>query len=241
MVVSCAKLLRENTTRRIRRETLTHGTHSSDDEAKDLYAKTRDDLLKRQLSNSENYDKAILSLSTAFLGLSLAFLKDIVPVEQSKFLMFLYCSWGALVFSVVCTISSFLVSQKAIDVQLKIAADYYLHKIEPESEKTIYAINVERLNALSGILFTLGLVLSIAFVIINVSGREQMSSDKKSGPERLKEGAPIPKMQVVPEKRGATIPPLQQVSPPQPSYTEPTDGTAPKPAEGSPQSDGEKE
>jgi hypothetical protein len=41
------------------------------------------DLLKRQVSNSENYDRAILSLATLFLGLSFAFLKDIVPVESN--------------------------------------------------------------------------------------------------------------------------------------------------------------
>ncbi len=37
-------------------------------EQKKVYAITREDLLKRSLSNSENMDKAILSLSSAFLG-----------------------------------------------------------------------------------------------------------------------------------------------------------------------------
>lgn len=46
-----------------------------------LYADARADLLKRQLSNSENADRAILSVSTAALGFSLAFLKDIVPLS----------------------------------------------------------------------------------------------------------------------------------------------------------------
>jgi hypothetical protein len=43
-----------------------------------MYSEVRQDLLKRQFSNAENFDKAILSLSTAGLGFSLAFLKDLV-------------------------------------------------------------------------------------------------------------------------------------------------------------------
>ena len=50
-----------------------------------LYGETRADLLKRQLSNSENADRAILSVSTAALGFSLAFLKDIVSLQDAIF------------------------------------------------------------------------------------------------------------------------------------------------------------
>ncbi len=49
----------------------------------DLYAKIRDDLLKRQLSNSENADRAVLSVSAAALGFLLAFIKDMVPLGMA--------------------------------------------------------------------------------------------------------------------------------------------------------------
>ena len=39
--------------------------------ANQMYDKFRDELLKRDLSNTENYDKAILTLSASSLGLSL--------------------------------------------------------------------------------------------------------------------------------------------------------------------------
>jgi hypothetical protein len=42
-----------------------------DEERKKLHDSLRDELLKRQLSNSENLDRAILMLSSAGLGLSL--------------------------------------------------------------------------------------------------------------------------------------------------------------------------
>ena len=48
-----------------------------------LYEEYRKDLLARQLSNAQNFDKAVLSLSTAGLGFSLAFIKDIIPLTKA--------------------------------------------------------------------------------------------------------------------------------------------------------------
>jgi hypothetical protein len=44
--------------------------------ADQMYDKLRDDLLKRDLSNTEGYDKAILTLSSASLGFSLSIAKQ---------------------------------------------------------------------------------------------------------------------------------------------------------------------
>lgn len=63
------------------------------DERQRIHSETRQDLLKRQLSNAENFDKAILSLSTAGLGFSLAFIKDILPLSNAAHLILLHVSW----------------------------------------------------------------------------------------------------------------------------------------------------
>ena len=55
-------------------------------EKRRLLTETRADLLKRQLSNSESHDRAVLSLSTVFLGFSLAFLKDFAPIHDRVWL-----------------------------------------------------------------------------------------------------------------------------------------------------------
>ena len=41
----------------------------------ELYAELKEDINKRDLSNSESFDKAILSLSSAGLAISLSFIK----------------------------------------------------------------------------------------------------------------------------------------------------------------------
>ena len=43
----------------------------------------------RNLSNSEKYDNAILTLSTGILAISLAFIKDIVPLNKALYVFLL--------------------------------------------------------------------------------------------------------------------------------------------------------
>lgn len=180
-------------------------------ENKKLLAETRTDLFKRQLSNAENYDKAILSLSTVFLGFSFAFLKDFVPPDQAEWLCLLYGSWVVLTAAVLTTILSFWVSQRAIDAQIKRAEGYYLHNEPYPQRKSLTARLTDWLNAASGISFVLGISLTTGFVLVNIERSASMSNEKNGTQVRVKDGAPIPNLQVAPERRGAPIPNLQQV------------------------------
>jgi uncharacterized membrane protein len=85
----------------------------------ELYDRTRRDLLDRQLSNSEKFDNAILTLSTGALAISLAFIKDIVPLEIAQNLWLLKASWWLFGFSIISTLVSFAASQLGISRQLK--------------------------------------------------------------------------------------------------------------------------
>ena len=60
------------------------------------YLKERDELLKRQLSNSQILDKAILALSSAGLGLSLTFIGKGVSLAEAAQVYLLYFSWDYL-------------------------------------------------------------------------------------------------------------------------------------------------
>lgn len=176
-----------------------------------LLAETRADLLKRQLSNAENYDKAILSLSTAILGFSFAFLKDFVPAHLAERLWLLYASWVMLTGAVITTVVSFWVSQRAINVQLEKAEDYYLRNDEAALEKSRIAKVTDWLNIATGVLFILGVLLTTVFVIANFERGSIMSNDKKGERAEVRQAAPIPKMQETSSERGAPIPNLQPV------------------------------
>ncbi|MDH4080946.1 MAG: hypothetical protein OEU68_14155 [Nitrospira sp.] len=203
-----------------------------------LLAETRADLLKRQLSNAENYDKAILSLSTVFLGFSFAFLKDLVSSDQARWLSLLYASWIVLTAAVLTTIISFWVSQRAIDVQLKRAEEYYLRDKQDTLSKSQVAQITDWVNAASGILFVFGISLTTAFVLLNIERSAIMSNETKGNRVQLNEGAPIPNLQVAPiERRGAPIPNLQQAPQGQAPQSQPSaQSTTPAPVTVAPQS-----
>jgi len=142
---------------------------SNMEERKILYARTRDDLLARNLSNSEKYDNAILTLSTGLLGLSLAFIKDIVPLAQSHYVFLLIMSWCAFGASIVSTLVSFALSQRGIERQLEYAGKYYLEELEEFLDKKNRPKQwTDFVNYLSGILFIVGIITTILFVSLNI-------------------------------------------------------------------------
>lgn len=142
---------------------------SNMEERKKLYARTRDDLLARNLSNSEKYDNAILTLSTGLLGLSLAFIKDIVPLAQSRCVFLLIMSWCAFGASIVSTLVSFALSQRGIERQLEYAGKYYLEELEEFLDKKNRPKQwTDFVNYLSGILFIVGIITTILFVSLNI-------------------------------------------------------------------------
>ncbi|OGP68848.1 MAG: hypothetical protein A2W27_00040 [Deltaproteobacteria bacterium RBG_16_44_11] len=188
------------------------------EERKKLYSNTRQDLLTRNLSNSERYDNAILALSTGILALSLAFIKDIVPLDKSLYIFLLITSWCLFGLAIVSTLVSFVLSQFAIKRQLKYAEKYYLDKEDEYLKKeNPLATLTDFANYTAGVFFVIGVITTIVFVSVNIQGGNNMTK------QLIKDAASVPSLQKVQtetEKRGATIPELQPVKTPAPSTQE---------------------
>ncbi len=180
------------------------------EEKKRVYASTRQDLLTRDLSNSEKYDNAILTLSTGVLAISLAFIKDIIPLEKTRCLILLILSWCAFGAAIISTLISFLSSQMAIKRQLEYAEKYYLNEEEEYlKRKNSPKQLTDVMNYTSGILFIIGIIVTIIFVSINIAGENVMTNKSST-----KDGATIPVLQKVTKdivKKGANIPDMQPV------------------------------
>lgn len=175
----------------------------------ELLAKYRDDILRRQLSNNENYDKAVLSLGTAFLGFSMAFLKDFVSYQNATCAPLLPISWVLFCFSIVATVASFFISQKGLSTQLEYAENYYLKndqsylaKINPAARWTDWV------NYGSALSFVLAIISTIFFVVLNLVNGANMP--EKRNYVIAQDAASIPRMQQF--NRGASIPAMQQTS-----------------------------
>ena len=141
-------------------------------ERKDLYARTRDDLLRRNLSNSENMDKAILSLSSALLGLSLGAMKNVVDLKQAKFLPLLFTSWWLFALAIILTLVSFIASQRAITRQLVLAEVYYLHGDDSAVDApNLWAKATGWLNGFSAFTFIFAVISTILFITPNIGAK----------------------------------------------------------------------
>ncbi len=128
-----------------------------------------EEINRRMLSNNEAFDKAVLTLSSAGLGLSLTFFKFVVPVEQAINTELLERGWFLFLAAIISTMLSFVVSQQAQKKEIEYAEKYYLKDLKEYENKNNPAANLtEALNILSGILFISALISIVLFVTNNI-------------------------------------------------------------------------
>jgi hypothetical protein len=211
------------------KEQNTNRTEEHQERAIKIYDAYRDDLRKRQLSNSENYDKTVLTLSSSGLALSLTAIKFAIPLATAKYLISLQWSWWLFGTTILSMIVAYWIGNKALDKQLEIAEDYYAKSNEDAfSTKNWYAIVNNWLNIFAGLTFLIATALIISFVTSNINLREfNMSNENRKitfdsanvpkmqstpGESREKLSANVPSMQLAPRKQPAPQPPTQSAT-----------------------------
>ena len=137
---------------------------------RELFGAIRDHLNKADLSNAEQFDKAILTLSTGGLGFSIALIKFVIPLQAAINTILLRLSWICFVFAIVLTVISFMTARAAIRDTRMYALKYYMEmdddygdKVSPYSRATYW------LNIFSGSIFVLAVILTITFVSFNAN------------------------------------------------------------------------
>jgi hypothetical protein len=113
----------------------------------------------------DNYDKTILTLSSGALGISFAFITDIVGPESITNVGLLISSWICWGISVVAVLMSYFTS----NITHRRAIDLFING-ERDHQKLygIPGIITWYLNGLGGVLFIVGLILIVLFVKINI-------------------------------------------------------------------------
>lgn len=132
-------------------------------------------------SGTENFDKNLLALSSGALGISLAFVKDIVPLQEAHLLFCLIASWIMFALCILVTMASFQVSIKALECSLPFSEKYYFNDERDALDKhrdTFWCRAVDWCTWTAGILFVIGLVCTIVFVCVNVGEKKHMSKDE---------------------------------------------------------------
>ena len=125
----------------------------------------RKQLVEFEQKIGEGFDKTLIALSGGALGLSIAFIKDIVGATAMTHECYLIASWSFWALSLGSILFAFYFGQLA-----------YRKAITQVDNKTIhtevtggkYATIVNWLNAIGAISFLLGVILIIAFSIKNL-------------------------------------------------------------------------
>lgn len=160
-----------------------------------LYGSYLAEVEKRELSASEQFDKSVLTISSAGLGLSLTLLKDVIQLDRAMYLPTLYASWVCFVGAILCTLLSFLASGRALDHQKGVAfRAYRLGEAAAFTERNPFDTLTRHLNRASATCFVSALVLTTAFVIINLE-RNRMATTQQPAPGVETRGATVPTMQ----------------------------------------------
>ena len=184
-------------------------------EGEKLLESYRETIVARELSNSEHFDKAILTYSAAGLALSLSFLKDMAGRHIVVNSYLLNSSWAFFVAAIVLTIVSYPVSQKGLRVQLSLAERYYLDgEEEAFKTKNLWAQAVEHIGVLAGSFFIIAVVLTTIYVSINIGEAAMVKETDVNGLHTCEgigmDGACVPHMREI--RNGASIPTMTRAA-----------------------------
>lgn len=152
----------------------THGPSECEDRARkrreELYDTHSNQARADQQASSDQFDKSLLTFSSGALGLSLAFIKDIVPLGQAGWLPWLYLSWISFACCIAVTIASFQFGIQAQKTYLDYLYKYYIEcKNDFLNKKSAWSRLVTVCAVAGSLFFLTGLVGTMVFVCENVS------------------------------------------------------------------------
>lgn len=188
-------------------------TEEQQAQATAIFATYKAEVEKRELSNTDNYDKHILTLSSAGLAISLTVFKDIAPQGQTAHIWLLYSAWVLFGCAILSTIFSFLISNAALRAELEIAHKYYIEEDESVFGKVSLISKVlSWVNRFSGIFFVLAISSVITFGVINFDRRAEVSkSDMVKKTQQINnDWLPPPVMERIPTDKGNMVQFMQQ-------------------------------
>jgi len=137
----------------------------------ETYIEQRNALVNAKIDQARQYDKYILTLASGTFGFSVVFMRYIAPTPDASTLRLIIIALAFFSASIFSTLLSFLMSQKAIAKQFEITDLWYKSETDLNDKQieNKYAVCTTRLNWISMALFTVGGVLLIFFIVLNLS------------------------------------------------------------------------
>ena len=139
------------------------------DSEREIYLKSRKDLVNAEYSESEAYDKLIITLSSSAFGLSILFIRFIVPDgAKEDTSVWISVAWSLLIFSMLSTLISKLFSQYAFKRAVEILDVEYEFDDDDNDHKNNWTKATQICNWLSMVFFTFGAISLTIFSVLNI-------------------------------------------------------------------------
>jgi heme exporter protein D len=121
----------------------------------------RTHLVLAEQKAQEDYDKCVLTLSGGALGISFAFIKDIVGTSSLAHPWALAIAWLAWALSILCVLLSYFASQQALRKAIQQVDRKEIRQARPGGA---FDRVTAGLNVAGGVLFFAGVVSMLCFV-----------------------------------------------------------------------------
>ena len=140
-----------------------------DKRRRDLWDEHRKQAWQDIQSSTDNFDKNLLAVSSAALGFSVAFIKDIVHLPAARWHFVLYASWLCFAACIVITVFSFRLSVAALNKHLEYLQHYYEKKDETFlTKKSTAGIVLNWFTWAAAAFFLDGIICTVIFCMKNL-------------------------------------------------------------------------
>lgn len=129
------------------------------------YLEERKLLVEAEREAAQSFDKFMVTLSAGAFGLSITFVRELIP--SPRFLWLLQTAWGAFGLSLCAIVASFLLSQAALRRQRDILDRLYRDDEAARDERNLPATITGWLNWMCIALFCCGVVALVSFAVTN--------------------------------------------------------------------------
>lgn len=139
------------------------------EKAYDVYVSEDQDISKRELSNSENLSKAILTISTTGLAASILFIDRVVNLSEALHLWILVVSWVLFILAIIFNVVSYFFGQRGLQKQRELNERYYFDEDNDARYEVPKGLIVsQRLVVLSVISYIVAILSTLLFVSLNL-------------------------------------------------------------------------
>lgn len=146
-------------------------TENDDKRRRELWDEHRKQAWQDIQSSTDNFDKNVLAVSSAALGFSVVFIKDVVhlPIASAAWPHVLYASWLSFAACIVITVFSFRLSVAALNKHLKYLQNYYEDRDEKFlTKKSVAGIVLDWFTWAAAVFFLAGIICTVVFCMKNL-------------------------------------------------------------------------